>query len=749
MHSGSNSGTYCTHALWCFVLVAALCGSVPAAAQQASPAEPAQRPRIGLVLAGGGAKGIAHVGVLKVLEELNVPVDVVTGTSMGALVAGAYASGLSATEIERRLREADLAGLLLDQPPRPERSLRAKELDRANVYGIEVGVDTKGLKLPAGAIVGQKVEVFLGDLVGAAADAGRFDTLPIPYRAVATDIESGEMVVLDRGDLVTAMRASMAVPGAFSPVELDGRLLVDGGLVRNLPVDAARAMGADVIIAVNLPSAPWSREELASAVGITQRMVELLIDANVKKSLSELTERDVLIEPQIGDYSSANFREAISLIPIGEQAARASAQRLQALSLSPQAYKTFRAAQLERARGYAPVREVRLDTKSLGPVAPESSQAQVRTGAVQDRSRAQVAEEVDALMATDDYEQVRYRFVDEDGQRVLVLEPVAKSWGPNYLRFGLNLFADFEGDSAFNVLVDHRATWLNRRGLEWRNSLSVGRTNLIRSELYQPIDWRRRFFVAPWVSFEQQTSDLYVDNDALARYRDRVGSVGLDFGANFGRTAELRLGYEWARFEGDRRVGLPVFPDFDDQYGALRAQLILDRLDNWGFPTRGLYANLSLKLAREGLGGDVDFDRAEARLELPLRLSGRHRLLAGLRWGDAFDSSLPVTELFELGGFLNLSGYQPRQILSEGYTFGRVVYYYRLGGLGAFSEDLFLGASVEGADVRNRVNALEPDDFKYAGSLFFAADTALGPVYLGVGAGEDDNYAVYLFLGRP
>lgn len=729
-------------------LLAALCAALPAAAQPAAADSPS-RPRIGLVLAGGGAKGIAHVGVLKVLDELNVPVDVVVGTSMGALVAGAYASGLSGVEIERRVRAADLAELLVDKPPRSRRSLRAKELDRANVFGIEVGVDTDGFKLPAGAIVGQNVEIFLGDLVGAASDAGRFDALPIPYRAVATDIQTGEIVVLDRGDLVSAMRSSMAVPGVFSPVELEGRLLVDGGLVRNLPVDVARQMGADIIIAVNLPGALRTREEFASAVGITQRMVELLIDANVKQSLSELTERDVLIVPELGEFSSSNFREATSLIPIGEEAALAGAERLRALALPPEAYRAFRAAQLERARGYAPVREVRLDTKGLGPVRPESAKVQVRTGSVQDVQRANLAAEVDALMATDDFEQVRYRFVDEDGQRVLVLEPVAKSWGPNYLRFGLNLSSDLEGESAFNLLVDHRATWLNRRGLEWRNSASIGQINAIRSELYQPLDWGRRFFVAPRLAFEQQTSDLYLDNDALAQYRDRVASFGLDLGANFGRTAELRLGYEWARFEGDRQIGLPVFPDLEDQYGAIRAQLVVDRLDNWGFPTSGLYADASVKLARDGLGGSVDFDRVEARLELPLRFSPRHRLLTGLRWGDSFGSSLPISELFELGGFLNLSGYQPRQILSEGYTFGRAVYYFRLGNPGAFSDNLYLGASLEGADVRDRVNALENDDFKYAGSLFFAADTVLGPVYLGVGAGEDDNYAVYLFLGRP
>lgn len=318
------------------------------------------------------------------------------------------------------------------------------------------------------------------------------------------------------------------------------------------------------------------------------------------------------------------------------------------------------------------------------------------------------------------------------------------------MRFGLNLSSDFSGNSAFNVLVDHRATWLNQRGLEWRNPLSIGQVTGIRSELYQPLDLARRFFVAPRVEWTQQTSDLFIDNDAVAQYRDRRASAGIDFGINVARTAELRLGYEWAKTWSSRQIGFPLLPNLEEEYGALRAALVVDRLDNWGFPTRGVYANLSYKAARDAFGGEGNYDRAEAQVEVPFRLSARQRLLTGLRWGDSFGTRLPRTELYSLGGFLNLSGYQPRQILSERYAFGRVVYYYRLGDPGAYSENLYVGGSLEVADVPERVNALQPGDrFKYAGSLFFAADTALGLVYLGLGAGENDNYAVYLFVGRP
>jgi len=709
---------------------------------------PLDRPRIGLVLAGGGAKGMAHLGVLSVLEELRVPVDVIVGTSMGAIVAGAYATGLSAQEMERHVRAADLPSILVDRP-RSVRSQRSKELERRNVLGAEFGIGKDGIKLPTGAIVGQNIEIFLGDLAGAVSDIGSFDDLPIPYRAIATDIVNGQMVVLDRGDLISAMRASMAVPGVFSPVELDGRLLVDGGLVRNLPVDVARAMGADIVIAVNLSTTARSRESLQSALGITQQMVDLLIHANVERSLAELSERDVLIDTNVGSFSSANFREATSLIPVGEKAARAMAARLQALSLAPEEYAAFRAGQQARERRQFPVQSVRLDESSLGKVDPQAVREAFHiVPGTSDRQH--VVEQFDALMATDDFEQVRYRFDDRNGRRELVVEPVAKSVGPNYLRFGVNLSSDLEGESAFNILADHRATWLNRRGLEWRNSLSLGETIGAATELYQPLDVRRRVFLAPFAFWRQEKSNIFIDEDAIASYRTRQLGLGLDLGINIGRSAELRLGYQWNEVSASREIGLPAFPDLKEDYGALRARLVVDTLDEWVFPTSGVFFEGEAMRAGKGLGGDLDFDKAFARLDLPLPLGKRHRATLGLRGGTAFGSDLPLTEVFALGGFLNLSGLQPRQILADRFVYGSVQYAYRLGASGSFADRLFLGASLEGADVGRRINALDDtDDTILAGSVYLAYDSAFGPLYFGVGAADQGSYALYLFLGRP
>jgi len=708
-----------------------------------------QRPRIGLVLAGGGAKGVAHVGVLKVLEEMRVPVDYIVGTSMGSIVAGAYATGLTGVEMERRVRAADLPSILVDRP-RDSRSQRSKDLERRNVLGVEIGVGKDGVKIPTGAIVGQNIELFLSELAGASADVGSFDELPVPYRAVATDIVTGEMVLLDRGDLISAMRASMAVPGVFSPVELNGRLLVDGGLVRNLPIDVVRKMGAEIVIAVNLSTTPRERKALNSAVGITQQMVDLLISANVHTSLSQITERDVLIDAHVGAFSSANFREATTLIPVGEKAARAAGEKLRALALSPEDYRAFRAAQVAREGRQIPVQSVRLDESSLGKVPAESARAMLGLRDIQALRREDVVEQFDVLLATDDFEQVRYRFVDLDDKRTLVLEPVAKSIGPNYMRFGLNLSSDLNGDSSFNILADHRATWLNKRGLEWRNSVSLGETLVFASELYQPLDLRRRFFLSPYLFWRQENAEIYVDEDSVARYLTRDLGAGLDFGINFGRAAELRLGYQWSNAHAEVDIGLPVFPAFEEKYGALRAQFLFDTLDDWAFPTQGLFSQVNLMAAREAFGGNLSFERAEARLDVPLRLGSRHRAAVNLRGGTSFGSELPFDQVFNLGGFLNLSGLQTRQILAERYFFGAAVYYYRLGAPGQFGENLYLGGSLEAASYKGRINSLtRSDDFIAGGSLFLALDSAVGPLYFAVGAADDGNYALYLFLGRP
>ena len=318
-------------------------------------------PRIGLALSGGGARGLAHIGVLKVLEELRVPVHCVTGTSMGAVVGGAYASGTTPAALEKFVRDTDWEKVFSDRPPRAEVAIQRKMDDYKTLFAPEYGVKSTGLALPKGVVAGVSIEGFLRSLVSPTVSVTDFSKLPIPYRAVAADIETGEAVVLDRGSLPQAMRASMSVPGALAPVEIDGRLLVDGGIADNLPINVARKVCADVVIAVNISTPALKRSEITSALSVAGQLINFLGKVNVDEQLKSLGSRDVLIAPELGDISAGSFERAADAIRIGEEAARAMAAQLQRYSLPPEQYAALRRKQVRERKDLGMVDEIRFE----------------------------------------------------------------------------------------------------------------------------------------------------------------------------------------------------------------------------------------------------------------------------------------------------------------------------------------------------------------------------------------------------
>lgn len=711
-------------------------------------ADEASRPRIALVLSGGGARGVAHVGVLQVLEEMRIPVDVIVGTSMGAIVAGAYAGGLSPAEMAQRIREARWDRVLADLPERADRSIRSKEAERRGISALELGIGEGAFRLPKGALYGQQLEVFLATLAPAQSHAGSFDQLGIPFRAVATDIENGQMVVLDRGDLIQALRASMSVPGVFAPKEIDGRMLVDGGLVRNLPVDVARALGAQVIIAVNLGSPLLGRGEISSVVDISTQMLHILTEQNVRSSLAELRDGDVLILPELGSYSAGNFADSASIIPIGAAAARKQAGPLARLSLSQDEYARHRLARGERARPPGRLDRVRVESAALRWVNPEAVEQLITIRPGDMPEAAQLQADLQALLATGDFQQVRHRFVQEDGQEVLVIEPVEKDWGPTYVQFGLNLSTDLEGESSFDVLLDHRMTWLTGRGLEWRNEMSLGRTTAWHTELHQPLTRARDLFVTLYGDLRQTQDNIFVDDTPIVAYDTRRGLIGTDLGLKFGRVAVLRLGYRTGRVSSSPDVALPFFVTVRQEIGEFAARLIYDRLDHWAFPSAGLYGNAELLSSRRWSGADSDYRSLRGDLDLAFS-RGARRVVLGLRAGTNLGSTLPLFNQFSLGGFLNLSGMQNRQLLGPRFALARVVYYERFGSRSLFSLPIYLGGSLEAGNVYARFNGTQSPGPIAAGSVFLALESPAGPLYLAAGLAEGGRAAFYLFLGRP
>ncbi|MFG6430154.1 patatin-like phospholipase family protein [Roseateles sp. LYH14W] len=734
----------------CLVLAWALCAA-PCLASAATPAAPAvaaeSRPRIGLVLSGGGARGGAHLGVLKVLRELQVPVDVIVGTSAGAIIGAAHASGMSPDEIEAELKPLNTA-LLFHDVARTDLPVRRKDDDSRNFIGPEIGIGPKGLLLPTGAVAGVSLEAVLRRLT-VRQRGEHFDQLPIPFRAVATDVTNAEMVVLARGSLATAVRASMALPAIVSPVELDGRLLVDGGISRNLPVDVARAMGAEVVIAVNIGTPMLQRQELKSLLSVSEQMTRFLTSKNVNQSLTELTPQDVLITPELGAVGSADFDRMLDAAAAGETAARAAAAQLQRYRISPEAYAALQSRQhAGSALPTATLAEVRI--VGAQRVNPDTIRSAMQSQAGQPFDEAKADADMRRIYSTGDFERVNYHLVQrDDGGQVFTADVTEKSWGPHYLRAGLGLSSDFRGSSYFNLMLSHRLTWLNSLGGEWRNDLQIGRVDRLRSEWYQPLNTGQQTFTAVHLESRREPFDLYIQEQRISRFRREQTVLGADAGLAFAGIYELRAGVRRGRVRLGTDTGVipgkELVPSTD--VGGVAARLRADTLDSTRFPRNGVALDLNYFLSRARLGAKDEYGKVDLSLQGAVS-SGPHSLRAAVYATQPTGSNdLPGYELAQLGGFLRLSGYRSGEFVGTRMRFARLVYAWRISAPGLL-DGMYLGLSAEVGRINDQLGE-SPQRTLRSNALFLAADTPLGPVYLGYGRGASGRSATYFYLGLP
>lgn len=702
------------------------------------------RPKICLALSGGGARGVAHVGVLKVLEELRVPVHCIAGTSMGAVVGGSYASGYSIAEMEELMKGISTDQLLREKPPRQELSIRRKQEDLTNLVGPEFGV-RRGLLLPKGFVSGLQFERVIRELVRVHG-APKFDDLPIPFRAVATDLATGKAVVFSEGELTSAIRASMSVPGVFAPAEFDDMILVDGMLTNNLPVDVARAMGADIVIAVNLGSPLLDPEALASILGTTQQMVHILAEQNVRASLASLTPADILIEPALGDFSPGDFDHISQTVPIGAAAARQVADRLAALSVPEAEYAALRERQRSpAASGPSTVDEIRVD--GLRRVNPEFVFGLMDTQTRHPIDTEALDHDIQRLYGTGDFEHVGYRFVEENGRRVLEVDADEKSWGPNYLRFGLALSSDFHGEASYQLLARYRRPWINSLGAEWLTDVEVGRTDRFFTEFYQPLLVSRYLFLAPSIELERRPLDLYSGAQRIARYEVVSRQASLDLGTQVTKFGEARVGLLYGRADASLETG--VFgPDASAKVAAIRTQVFMDQLDSVNFPRAGYNGRLEIVNSREALGADETYNRWDVQGQWANSF-GDHTLNLGFRFGGPYGSSTASNvDAIQWGGFLKQSGFPTDALVGESISFGRLVYYKKLVRQILF-EGVYAGFSLEAGEVRNPVVPGSPEGVLKSGSIFAGFDSPFGPIYLAYGRTTDGFSSYYLFLGKP
>jgi len=712
-----------------------------------------QRPRIGLVLAGGGAKGGAHVGVVKVLEEQRVPIDCIVGTSMGALVGAGYAAGLPARELERFVTGIDWDAVVGGTRRRPLEPIEQKRLDMAASTQVELGLRHGQVVTPGGLANTSGIDDLLRSYVARARMVADFDRLPIPFRAVATDMVTGRMVVLDRGDLATAMRASMAIPGMFAPVVWDRYVLADGGQVRNIPVDVAREACADVVIVVNPVEPEASPEKLMHVPQLVARSMAVMLKANEAVQLATLTERDVLIDVPTGDITSVDFKRVPEAIPLGEAAARQAGERLARYALPAEQYQAWRRGVTMPQDIETKVTAVRFE--GLQKVNPEylRSRTQVQPGEVVDI--AAISADAMRMSALHDVDSVSYRLEGDAASPTLVWLPEETWVGHDVLRPSLGLHAGGHGDVKFLLGAQYVRHWMNDRGAQWRTHLQLGYESLLNTSWYQPFDVAQRWFVEPVLFGSRSEEDVYVDGDRIAQYHFYDVGGGVDFGVNLGPSSQVRVGYLSTRRRAAVATGISQLdqidarlPEIEARDAGLTASATYDSRDSATFARHGLAAGIQYLRSDESLGAERDWQRLEAgiRKGMPWRENAVWFSLAG--GTDAGSDRLPADRAFSLGGPRSLPAYQFDELRVRSYWLVDLSLLWRVIELVPVKHQaLYSGFGLQAAGLNGRLDRVA-DDTVYSASAYLGGPTPIGTFTVGVG-GAKDSWAVWLSLGRP
>ena len=702
------------------------------------------QPKIGLVLSGGAARGLAHVGVLKALEEQGIRVDAIAGTSMGAVIGGLYASGYKIDELEKLALGIDWKEALSDAPEREDVPFRRKQDDRDFLVKQKLSFrDDGSLGLPLGVIQGQNLALLLESLLAHSSDVRDFDKLPIPFRAVATDIVNGEKVVFRKGHLPQVIRASMSIPAVFAPVEINGQLLVDGGMVDNIPVDVAREMGVDRVIVVDIGTPLRPRKQLTTVFDILNQSTTLMTRSNSEVQLASLTPDDILIQPALSSIGATDFGRSQDIISAGYRATQALAPRLADLRHPADVQLDIARTAEERT---PVITQIKIENDSKIDDAVIRYYIRQPVGEPLDLGRLQ--RDMGTLYGLDYFDQVQYRVVHKGKERTLVISARAKRSGTDFLRLGLNLSDDMRGDSAFNLGASYRVNGINRLGAEWLTRVQIGDKQELYSEFYQPLDVGSRYFVAPYINAQSQNVESILDNDPIAEYRLERYGFGLNLGRQIGNSGEIRVGIGEAWGKADVRIGDHDLPSTSFNEGFYDIKYSFDSLDNVYFPHSGYDIGLSVRQFDPALGSDDRYRQWEFHLDKALSYGPDTWILGG-RYGRTLDKAEVVTSSFLLGGARQLSGFRQDAISGQNISLMRAVYYRRLTPRSylPFDFPLYAGASLERGRAWNNDNDFD-SGYINAASIFIGFDTPLGPLNFSYGFNDDDQKALYLNLGQ-
>lgn len=711
----------------------------------AQPPVPAHRPRIGLALSGGGALGLAEIGVIRWMEENHIPVDRIAGTSMGSIIGAMYATGMSPAEIQKFFEKIDWDEAFLPEPVYTQLSYRRKQDRRDFLINAPLGLK-HGLNGPNGFNPGQGVGSLLDRIAFPESDAASFDDLPIPFRCVATDMLSGEGVVLRDGPLAQAVRASMAIPGVFTPVEINGRVLADGGMVQNIPVETALAMDADAVIAVELRLPPGNPAQLETLTGVLMRAVDVMITQNERRSLA-LAKAKVSVD--MSGFSVTDYSRVRELIELGHKSAASQSAALLPYAIQdPAEWQEYLAARA--ARKHRPPEKV--ETIEVTGAAPDTAsrlQHRLSKALRGPLDLSKLDTQLTRIAGEGQFDRLGYEGFTQNGVPALRITTHEKTYGPPFVDLAVNV--DGSGVAAFDFSAGARVTFMDiaHRGGEWRNDLLFGSSNLAATEFYQPLG-QTRFFVAPYAFASKFARNSFTGLTRVAVFGDERAGGGFDIGYNSGRRSEFRIGYEIFDGKLSPLIGAAGLPIVHGSTGEFRARYVWDGQDSPSVPSRGtrMVVTLSRVLQSPGLAHPIG--QLDVRTSSFVPVGPKTSLFFDISGGTTFRGSAGPFQVFALGGPFRLGAYLPQEFLGNHYVYSSLGFrreLYRLPAL--VGRKIYWGGWYE-AGTAFGTTMLDPGPIAVRGTfnLGVIADTIVGPIALAGSVSPTGQSRVNFSIGR-
>ena len=703
------------------------------------------RPKIGLVLSGGGARGFAHIGILKVLEKNHIPIDYIVGTSMGSIIGGSYAIGLSPEEIEQQVKNVDWNSVFSDYSSREYTSFRRKhqDLDFFNIR--QIGISSNGLEISPGLIEGQAIELVLDRLAYPGFHINDYDKFHIPFRAIATNLENGKPFIIDHGNLARAMRASMSIPGLLPPITIDNTLLIDGGIGNNIPIDVARSLGADIVIVIDVSAPLEGKESIQSALDITGQLTNILTRRIADEQLKTLKPGDILIRPELNQYSSSDFNLHQKFIEIGVAAANQNIKQLQKYSLSKEDYANYRNALPVMAKR-TPVIDY-IDIKNDSSLSTRAMSRLIRQKTGQPLNIAQLEKDLAIIYGLDRTSTVVYSLDTRDNKTGLIIYLRDKTWTQHYLEFGLQLGSETEVGSNANVDIAYNHININQLGAEFRGAIALGNEPFGKAEFYQPLSTDLDYFTAAEIGV---TTELFPilnseQNHIESFHRFERQYIKLSAGKTFAQSTELRLNIFHSDGSTQAITGNSPIINSTFTEAGFNLNLIHDSLDNISFPNTGLFGNINFINNTEALGASSDYQQ----IKFSLGGAGtykRYTVFSRILLETTLDQNAPDNAVFRRGGFLESSGHFDDQLVGQHFGLAEAVFYRRLGNISFLP--MYAGFSIETGNAWNDYHDVNLHNSIFSGSVFIGADTFLGPVYLAFGVADDGEQALYFTLGK-